>query len=114
MTYVKINEQLYPASIKGSLRDTSWGNRDSKAITLQLSYEEVKAIFVDDVSWEILYQVPDYVNEAGETVTQEMVAYDNSEYAVAGPITDNRDGTVTVKMGKLTAEELLAIIQEAL
>lgn len=32
--------------------------------------------------------------------------YDNSEYCVAGPITDNRDGTVYIKMGKPTELEL--------
>ena len=32
--------------------------------------------------------------------------YDNSEYCMAGPITDNRDGTVYVKMGKPTELEL--------
>ena len=45
-----------------------------------------------------------------ETVTPEAETYDNSAYSVAGPITDHRDGTVTVKMGKPTAAELLAIL----
>lgn len=44
-------------------------------------------------------------------MTPEAVTYDNSDYCVAGDITDHRDGTVTVKMGRLTAlEETLELI----
>ena len=35
-----------------------------------------------------------------------MQEWDNSDYCVAGPITDNRDGTITAKMGKKTELEL--------
>ena len=31
--------------------------------------------------------------------------YDNSEYSMSGVIRDNRDGTVTIKMGKPTEIE---------
>jgi hypothetical protein len=108
MTCVKIGEKRYPASIRGYLRDTEWNNRDSKAITLEMTHEEAVATFVDDLEWSIVYQGETYTNENGETVTPEPVEYDNSEWCVAGSITDNRNGTVTVKMGKMTAEEMLA------
>lgn len=99
MTYVKINGTRYAAGISGHVRDKDWGYRESKAITLEMTYEEAAALFVDDLEWIIVY-------EADETVEE----YNNSEYSVAGAITDNRDGTVTVKMGKPTAEELLAVL----
>jgi hypothetical protein len=30
------------------------------------------------------------------------IEFDNSEYNIAGDLTDHRDGTITAKMGKLT------------
>ena len=50
----------------------------------------------------------------GETVTPEEEIYDNSAFSVAGPVTDNRDGTVTVKMGKITDREALEELLEVL
>ena len=43
-------------------------------------------------------------------MTPEAEVYDNSDYSVAGPITDNRGGTGTIKMGKPTADELLKVL----
>jgi hypothetical protein len=114
MTYVKIGETMYPAAISGSDRDTKWNDRKSKAITLEMTYEQAMKTFVDEMDWFIVYTQDSYVtvNEAGEqvTVTPEPEVYDNSEYCLAGPVTDNRDGTVTVKMGQPTDGELLAIM----
>lgn len=111
---VVVNGNSYDAEIHGTMRDGSWGNRESKSIRLPMDYATAAATFVDDVPWSILYQPPEYFDPG----TQEMVAppveeYDNSEYCVAGSITDNRDGTVTVKMGKPTFEELYNILKEA-
>ena len=111
MTYVKINDQLIPATIRGRISDSDWNGRESKAITCELSHAEAAELFVDDLAWAIIYQADSYEDpETGETVTPEAETYDNSAYSVAGPITDHRDGTVTVKMGKPTAAELLAIL----
>ena len=107
MTYIKINDQTIPATIAGKTQDQNWNNRESKSITVSMTYEEAKALFVDDVPWAIVYQEDGYVDETGETITPEPVVYDNSDYCVAGPITDNRNGTVSVKMGKLTDIEIL-------
>lgn len=103
MTYIQINNQQYPATVVGQTNDRSWGGRMSKAITLEMWYETALATFVDDVAWDIVYQD----EEDNPTV------YDNSEYSVAGPITDNRDGTVTVKMGKKTAGDILTELEAA-
>lgn len=113
-TNVVINGTSYAADIQGTRRDGTWGNRESKSITLPMDYATAAATFVDDVPWSILYQPPEYVDpETQETVTPPVEEYDNSEYCVAGSITDNRDGTVTVKMGKPTFEELYNILKEA-
>ena len=115
MQKVKINEQEYPATIIGTKRDTDWENRESKAITLEMSYATAIETFGDDVPWSILYQGPDYYDpEAQQMVTPPVEEYDNSDYCLLGDITVHRDGTVTVKMGKPTAEELNKILMEAM
>ena len=117
MTYIKINDTLYPATISGRVADKDWDNRASKAITLEMSYEEASKLFVDGLAWSIVQQneVPAYQkDENGKLVLDESGApiqtgtemqeteFDNSEYNLAGDITDHRDGTITAKMGKLT------------
>lgn len=99
MTYLKINDTRYPATFRGYTKDKDWDDRASKAITVEMTYEDAMNTFVDDLEWAIVY-------EDGETTE----VYDNSEYSVAGPVTDNRDGTVTAKMGKLLAEKIVAIL----
>lgn len=114
MTQIKINGQTYDATISGTSRDMAWGGRASKTINLAMDYATAMETFVDDVEWSILYQPPEYIDqETQETVKPDIEVYDNSDYCVAGPITDNRDGTVTVKMGEPTFEELYNILKEA-
>lgn len=114
MLKVKIAGNEYEAIVSGVANDVLWGGRESKSITLTMDYETAAATVCDDVPWSILYQPSDYYDpETQQMVTPPVEEYDNSEYCVAGPITDNRDGTVTVKMGKLTFEELYNILKEA-
>ena len=127
--YVKIQDVLYPASITGRIHDKDWCDRASKAIRVEMSYADALALFVDNADWSIVQETEEVeereeeiVNEeTGETevITKRVPVitteeYDNSDYSVAGEITDHRDGTITVKMGKMTADELLAIIEEVL
>lgn len=117
MTFVKLNDTLYPATINGRVADKDWDNRESKAITLEMDYATAIALFVDGLAWSIVQQneVPAYqMDENGEYVLDENgepiqtgteeqeTEFDNSEYNLAGDLTDHRDGTITVKMGKLT------------
>ena len=97
MIEIEIAGVRYPASILGRVRDNDWNGRESKAITLEMAFDEAKALFTDDCLWSIV---------CTEGETEEI--YDNRDFSVAGPITDHRNGTVTVKMGKPTAEERLA------
>jgi len=101
MTYLKINEALYPATINGKVEDREWNNRESKTITLEMTYDEALTLFINGLAWSIIMDIE---QEDGSTVQEE---YDNSEYSIAGSITDNRNGTIAVKMGKPTEIESL-------
>lgn len=109
MIYFKVNNTEYPASIAGKVIDRDWGGRVSKSITLEMDYTTASQLFVDGLSWFIVQRdtVPVYDkdgNPTGETEEQ-VQEWDNSDYNVAGSITDNRDGTCTCKMGKKTQLE---------
>ncbi len=109
MTYFKTNNTEYPASISGKIPDREWDNRKSKAITLEITYAEAVQLFVDGLSWSIVQRntVPVYDESGNPTgeMTEQVQEWDNSDFCVAGSITDNRDGTCTCKMGKKTQLE---------
>ena len=118
-TYIKFNNSdvLYPASITGRLNDSDWDNRASKAIHVEMKYNDAISMFVDEVKWSIVQDVEHMVEivneETNETMFKTVVEqdiYDNSEYSILGDIVVHKDETVTVKMGKPTAEEILAIL----
>lgn len=109
-TYIKINngDILYPAVITGRMADKEWDNRETKAITLEMDYATANKLFIDGVIWSIVMEHPveiEEIDDKGNTTTKTIIEteeFDNSEYSLAGDITDHRDGTLTVKMGKLT------------
>ena len=106
MTTVKIGGAEYPAVINGNIADWSWDGRSSKTITLEMEYATAVELFVDNVEWSIIFPVEDE-----ETHEITMVEEDNSAYYLAGDITDHRDGTLSIKMGKPTdLEEILELI----
>lgn len=109
-TYIKVNNTEYPAEINGNPKDRSWGGRDTKTVTLTMSHDEAAALLPDNTPWSIvLREMVDVLDEQGNPTgeTKEVVnEYDNSEYSLAGDITDHRDGTVSIKMGKPTESEL--------
>lgn len=119
MTYIKVNNTLYPATIDGRIGDYEWDRRDTKSITLSMTYAEVLALLPDNTAWSIVQK--DTVQKIGENgqpmvdtsgnpVTEEVTSeFDNSEYSISGVICDNRDGTVTIKMGKPTEIEIVTI-----
>ena len=119
--YVEINGTQYPASITGRINDKDWDNRASKAIDVEMSYSDAISIFTDDVKWNIVQDIEETVEhideETGETAYEIVIkqeVYDNSEYSIAGDVIDHRNGIVTVKMGKPTAEEILNMLSEVL
>ena len=107
--YIKVNNTEYPAAVNGVYNDRDWGGRESKAVTLEMTHATAAQIFVDGLVWSIVQRdtVPVYGedgNPTGET-TEQVQEWDNSDYNVAGSITDNRNGTCTCKMGKKTQLE---------
>ena len=119
MLYVSIAGQQYPATITGRINDKDWNDRPTKSIKLEMTYAEAIEIWNDGVSWSILsdhtVREPkldddgnEVLDENGEVVMTDAIEteeFDNSDYSLAGDITDHRDGYVTVKMGKLTPLE---------
>ena len=108
--YIKVNNTEYPAEISGNPKDRSWGERDTKIITLTMTASEVAALLPDNTPWSIVQrETVDVLDENGMLTgqTEEVVnEYDNSAYSLSGAITDHRDGTVSIKMGKPTESEL--------
>lgn len=109
---ILINGTEYPAEkIDATNKNSRWDGRDTAAITLPMTYAQAVGLFVDGLAWSIVQRNvwPVYNNQGqptGETTT-ETQTFDNSDYCVAGSITDNRDGTVTCMMGKPTETETL-------
>ena len=108
-TSVIIHEVEYPAEISGVFQNPKWDRRDTKSITLEMTHAQAVGLFVDGLAWAIkqvnTYPVYENGQPTGETTT-ETQTFDNSDYSVAGSITDNRDGTVTVMMGRHTELEI--------
>ena len=117
MTYIKVNNTLYPATIDGRIGDYEWDRRDTKSITLNMTYAEVLALLPDNTAWSIVQKDTvqkigedgqPMVDDSGNPITEEVTSeFDNSEYSMSGVIRDNRDGTCTIKMGKPTEIEIV-------
>ena len=109
--YIKVNNTEYPAAVNGVYNDRTWDGRDTKTITLTMTHAEVAALLPDNTPWSIVQRdMVDVLDEQGQPTgeTKEVVnEYDNSEYSLSGDITDHRDGTVSIKMGKPTETETL-------
>ena len=107
--YIKVNNTEYPAEINGNPKDRTWGDRDTKTITLTMTTTEVAPLLPDNTPWSIvLRETQDVLDEQGQPTgeTEEVVnEWDNSAYSLSGAITDHRDGTVSIKMGKPTETE---------
>ena len=108
-TYIKVNNTEYPATITGEHKDRAWNERETKNIRLTMTTTEAVALLPDNTPWSIVQRdtVPKYDSDGQPTgETEEIInEWDNSVYSLSGAITDHRDGTVTVKMGKPTETE---------
>lgn len=97
MTQISIGGEQFVATISGNTFDKAWDGRESKTITLEMTYAKAAELFVDGAEWSIK--------------DTDGTEYDNSDYCIAGDITDHRDGTISVKMGKPTdLEDLLEML----
>lgn len=79
--------------------------REWKAISVIGTADEVKAAFVDGITYRQQWE-SSIIAEDG-TQTTETQTRDLSDYCVAGDVVDTRDGNVTVYMGKKTEVEKL-------
>ena len=107
--YIKVNNTEYPAAVNGNRTDRAWNGRDTKTIYLTMTHDAAAALLPDNTPWSIVQrETVDVLDEQGQPTgeTKEVVnEYDNSAYSLAGDITDHRDGTVSIKMGKPTETE---------
>lgn len=103
---VKLTDTVvYEATISGMNSDYTWDGRESKTITTRMSHNEAEKLFDNGTIWSILMdtQRSVFIGKNASAVTENYIEeYDNSEFVIAGPITDYRDGTVDIKMGKPT------------
>ena len=79
--------------------------REWKSIAVIGTADEVKAAFVDGISYRQQWESA-IIAEDG-TQTTETQTRDLSDYCVAGDVVDTRDGNVTVYMGRKTEVEKL-------
>lgn len=102
--YLKANNTETPCEAAEHYRDSAWG-RPTCTVTIKASAAEIAALLPDNAPWSLIER-EDVLDESGmptgQTVDHER---DMSEYSLSGDITDHRDGTVSIKMGKPTETE---------
>lgn len=107
--FLKVNGQEYPVTHISKYQDGDWSGRSTQTLYLTMTHDQVAALLPDNTPWSIVQRdMMDVLDEQGQPTgeTKEVVhEYDNSEYSLAGDITDHRDGTVSIKMGKPTEAE---------
>ncbi len=107
--FIKVNGVEYPATLIYNYKDRNWDMRETQTAHLTMPYAEAVALLSDNTPWSIVQRdMVDVLDEQGQPTgeTKEVVnEYDNIEYSLAGDITDHRDGTVSIKMGKPTETE---------
>lgn len=78
MTYIKINDVLFPATVTGQNADKEWDNRESKSIRLEANYEMAKTLFANTTAWAIVMEetvdvTPQFVvDEDGNPVYEQI------------------------------------------
>ena len=79
--------------------------REWKSIAVIGTADEVKAAFVDGITYRQQWESAIFAEDG--TQTTETQTRDLSDYCVAGDVVDTRDGNVTVYMGRKTEVEKL-------
>lgn len=107
-TYVRINNIDYLAiEINGSMSDSDWDNRETKIIRFDnTSYEAVKNLLPNNTQWDIVCKWDEKIYDENGTEIVQIIphedVFNNNDFCLSGPITDWRDGSISIKMGKLT------------
>ena len=101
---LKANNTETPCEAAEHYRDSAWG-RPTCTVTIKASAAEIAALLPSNAPWSLIER-EDVLDElgapTGQTIDHER---DMSAYSIAGDITDHRDGTVSIKMGKPTETE---------
>ena len=108
--YIRVDDQEYPAKVIFAREDRNWDGRDTCKVHLTMPYAQAAALLTSGTPWsnvfreerDVLDKNRELTGQTEEVVTEE----DMSAYSLAGQITDYRDGTVSIKMGKPTESEL--------
>lgn len=96
---IKISGEVFPLlSATAEMETLNGCRRDVITMEIETTYAKAISKFIDGASFSI---ADGSLNEEQEFLYE--------EHTVAGPITDNRNGTVTVKMGKKNTAEQDAI-----
>lgn len=107
--FIKVNGQEYPATCVYIYKDRNWDMRDTQTVHLTMPYAQAAALLTTGTPWfnvtrETVDKLDNDGNPTGQT-EEAMTEEDMSAYSLAGEITDYRDGTVSIKMGKPTETE---------
>lgn len=107
--FIKVAGQEYPATCIYNYKDRNWDMRESVAVHLTMPYAQAAALLPSGTPWSNVFrETKDKLDNDGNPTgqTEEVVTEeDMSAYSLAGDITDHRDGTVSIKMGKPTETE---------
>ena len=96
---VNVNTSAFPLiSARAATEQMNNFCRDVISLTIEATYAAAAAAFTEGDSFTI---IDDSVDPAQ--------SYAYTDHTLAGPITDHRDGTVTVKMGKANTAEQDAV-----
>lgn len=108
--FIKVNGQEYPATCIYNYKDRNWDMRETQTVHLTMPYAQAAALLTTGTPWSNVFrETKDKLDNDGSPTgqTEEVVTEeDMSEYSLSGDITDHRDGTVSIKMGKPTESEL--------
>lgn len=98
---LRINDKEFPLlSARAATEYMKNYNRDVITLKMEVTFEDAATNFIDGATFTI-------IDDAEQP-------YEYKDHTMAGAITDNRDGTVTVKMGKAnTAEQDALDAQQA-
>ena len=107
--FIKVGGQEYPATLIYNYKDRNWDMRETQTVHLTMPYAQAAALLPSGTPWSIVQrETVDKLDNDGNPTgeTEEVVnEWDNSAYSLSGAITDHRDGTVSIKMGKPTETE---------
>ena len=113
--FIKVAGQEYPATLIYNYKDRNWDMRETQTVHLTMPYAQAAALLTTGTPWfNVFRETADKLDNDGNPTgqTEEVVTEeDMSAYSLAGEITDYRDGTVSIKMGKKTELEIAKAAQ---